>query len=50
MRPRHVFGGGLIFFIVGAATGHPIIIGFALTALVSALIYKANEAKSAGKE
>jgi hypothetical protein len=48
-RARYLFGGGLIFFIVGIITDHPAIIGFSLLLLVGALIYHAKSPKSSDK-
>jgi hypothetical protein len=48
-RARVLFGGGLIFFIVGMVTDHPAIIGFGVLLLVGALIYHAKSPKSSEK-
>jgi len=48
-KARVLFGGGLIFFIVGIVTDHPAIIGFSVVLLVGALIYHARAPKSYGK-
>jgi hypothetical protein len=48
-RAQYLFGGGLIFFIVGIVTAHPAIIGFGVLMLVGALIYRTRPPKSSDK-
>jgi len=48
-RARYLFGGGLIFFIIGIVTDHPAIIGFSVVLLVGALVYHARAPKSSEK-
>ena len=45
-RARTLFGGGLIFFIVGIVLHHVPVIAFAIVLLVGALVYHSRASRS----
>lgn len=46
MRSRRLFGAGLYLFVIGIVISNPVIMGFALVLLVSALYLKRREPQS----